>query len=208
MDCADYLKDQGIISVDAIILSHAHHDHIGGLEKLIADYDVEHLYVNQETYDVLNTNMKLKDLEMTLIEKPNRIYWNQVILDITPVNSIVDTNDNALVVKLEYNDRVGYFLGDISGSKIDVLEFEEVIDFVKVPHHGSKTSINRSFYSDHTISNAIISHNMKYSMPNADVINLILSNEVGIYTTYNNGSVQLSIKGDTMKLKSYLNDNP
>jgi competence protein ComEC len=208
MDCVDYLKDQGIISVDAIILSHAHHDHIGGLEKLIADYDIEHLYVNQETYDVLNMNMKLKDLEMTLIEKPNRIYWNQVILDITPVNSIVDTNDNALVVKLEYNDRVGYFLGDISGSKIDVLEFEEVIDFVKVPHHGSKTSINRSFYSDHTISNAIISHNMKYSMPNADVINLLLSNEVGIYTTYNNGSVQLNIKGDTMKLKSYLNDNP
>ncbi|MBE0449814.1 MAG: DNA internalization-related competence protein ComEC/Rec2 [Clostridia bacterium] len=208
MDCADYLKDQGIISIDAIILSHAHRDHIGGLEKLIADYDIEYMYVNQETYDILKTNMKLNDMEMTLIDKPNKIYWNQVILDITPVNSIVDTNDNALVVKLEHNNRVGYFLGDISGSKIDVLEFEGVIDFVKVPHHGSKTSINESFYSDHTISNVIISHSMKYNMPNADVINLLLSNDVDIYTTYNNGSILLNINGDTMKLKSYLNDNP
>lgn len=208
MDCADYLKDQGIISVDAIILSHAHQDHIGGLEKLLAYYDVEHLFVNQETYDVLKTNAKLSNLELTMIDTPNKLQWNKVLLDIHPVESRVETNDNALVVKIEYNNKIGYFLGDISKSVLDILEFEDRIDFVKVPHHGSKTSISNSFYSDRIISNAIISHSMKYNMPNADVIDLLVSSGISIYSTYTNGTVQLNINGDTLNLSSYLNDNP
>ncbi len=207
MDCADYLKDQGVISVDAVILSHAHQDHIGGLEKLRSYYDIENLYVNQETFDVITSNGKLSDLNLTLIEQSNKILWNQVLLDIKPVESITDTNDNALVVKLEHLDRTGYFLGDISESVIDTLSFDERIDFVKVPHHGSMTSINEALYSDHLISNAIISHSMKYSMPNADVVDLMHSNRINVFSTYTNGTVELIFSGDNLILSTYLNDN-
>ena len=207
MDCADYLKDQGIIAVDAIILSHAHQDHIGGLEKLRKYYDIENVYVNQETFDVIKSNSKLSDLNLTLIEQRNEILWNQVFLDIKPIESIRDTNDNALIVKLEHFDRTGYFLGDISGSVIDTLSFNDKIDFVKVPHHGSKTSISESLYSDHLISYAIISNSMKYSMPNADVVELMRSNGINVFSTYQNGTVELIINGDTLILNTYLNDN-
>ncbi|MDW7659970.1 MAG: DNA internalization-related competence protein ComEC/Rec2 [Bacillota bacterium] len=207
MDCADYLKDQGIITVDAVIISHAHQDHIGGLEKLRKYYDIKNLYVNQETFDVIKSNSKLSDLNLILIEQRNEILWNQVFLDIKPVESTSDTNDNALVVKLEHFDRTGYFLGDISESVIDTLSFDDKIDFVKVPHHGSGTSISESLYSEHLISYAIISHSMKYSMPNADVVGLMRSNGVNVFSTYKNGTVELIINGDTLILSTYLNDN-
>ena len=127
-------------------------------------------------------------------------------LDIQPMvgeGAKDDPNDDAIVVKLEYRDYTGYFLGDISKSILAEID-DGSVAFVKTPHHGSKTALDSSFYDRNNVLYAFTSCSIKYDMPHKDVVSMLMSEGVKHYTTYESGQVDLTFSNQQIKIKSTL----
>lgn len=131
-------------------------------------------------------------------------------------NSYTKVNNYSPVILLNYKNRKFMFTGDIleSGEREILKNYHKTkIDFLKVAHHGSKTSSCDDFIKNFTPNYAIISCGEKnnYGLPNSSTINTLLLNGIkkeNILITRDVGSIIISVnsKGDILlaKTKKYL----
>ena len=115
-------------------------------------------------------------------------------------------NDNSNVIYTELNGYKFMFMGDAS-----ILKEEDIIkkyklakiDFLKVGHHGSKTSSSKEFISKMNPKYSIISvgRKNKYGHPNKEVLNNLDNSK--IYRTDQDGSIMLKIKDNKLKIETY-----
>lgn len=213
LDPSSLLKDRGVHHLDAVILSHAHQDHIGGLESLIRNHHVSTVYVNASTDSKIREIDTADAVRSTVVTKPIHLQIGETVrLEIIPLigkNSLQDPNDDALIVKIVYNHEYGYFLGDIGHTLVDQLlesyhDDDAEIMFIKTPHHGSKTSLSNKLYTLYTPAYAVTSHSTRYRMPNQGVVDAILSNNITHFSTYENGEINFVFNGAKLKILAYL----
>ncbi|MEG0895583.1 MAG: MBL fold metallo-hydrolase, partial [Oscillospiraceae bacterium] len=147
----NYIKSQNINHLDAIIVSHPHADHIGGLDTVIKELSVEKIFMKKlprsqtpttKSYlDFLNA-IKDKGLKITEIKSGAGFTMGNGYL--TFVNSdkdFDDLNNQSAVVKFEYNSQSFLFTGDIEKqAEKAILKSDISADVLKVAHHGSNTS--------------------------------------------------------------------
>ena len=77
------------------------------------------------------------------------------------------------------------------------------IDFLKVGHHGSKTSTDMTFINKINPKYSIISvgKNNKFGHPNKEVLNNLSDSK--IYRTDQDGSIMLKIKKNKLRIETY-----
>ncbi len=84
----------------------------------------------------------------------------------------------------------------------DILEMHNLkdIDFLKVGHHGSRTSSSENFIDEINPKYSIISveKNNRYGHPNKEVLNILDSSK--IYRTDQDGSIMFKIKNNKLKI--------
>ena len=115
-------------------------------------------------------------------------------------------NDNSNVIYTELNGYKFMFMGDASKSKEeDIIKKYKLakIDFLKVGHHGSKTSSSKEFISKINPKYSIISvgRKNKYGHPNKKVLNNLDNSK--IYRTDQDGSIMLKIKDNKLEIETY-----
>ena len=98
------------------------------------------------------------------------------------------------------------FMGDVGIEKEkDLLDQYNLknIDFLKVWHHGSKTSSSKSFINEVNPKYSIISvgKNNRYGHPNKEVLNNLEGSK--IYRTDQDGSIEIKINKTEDKIKTY-----
>ena len=76
------------------------------------------------------------------------------------------------------------------------------IDFLKVGHHGSKTSSSKEFINEINPKYGIISvgNNNRYGHPNKEVLNNLDNSK--IYRTDQDGSIMFKIKNNKLKIET------
>ena len=76
------------------------------------------------------------------------------------------------------------------------------IDFLKVGHHGSKTSSSKEFINEINPKYGIISvgNNNRYGHPNKEVLNNLEDSK--IYRTDKQGSIMFKIKNNKLKIET------
>ena len=151
-----YLWSRGIKRLDVVALTHAHHDHLDGLHSVIQNFRVGELWIGRDeetaAFESLLKEAQERGIRVVHETGGGKFNWAGVdgdVLwpaDITPVNDA--SNDNSLVLRLE-DGAVRFLLpGDIQ-KKVEqrlVAEHADLsADFLKVPHHGSKTSSTPDF---------------------------------------------------------------
>jgi competence protein ComEC len=203
-----YLLRAGIHSIDLMLLTHPHGDHVGGCAPIIDAMPVRMLFDSGQTYDgrAFRDCVHEAATHGVQIVRPQRGYrWSDdgVTLDILAPSLPVladtgdDINENSIVAMLHYNDFRELFMGDAgesSEARLLTSGTDLHADVLKVGHHGSQYASTPSFIAAVHPQTAIISvgrHNT-FGHPGPSTLATLERDGATIYRTDRCGALSLS----------------
>jgi competence protein ComEC len=154
-----YLRHAGIRSIDLMLVTHPHGDHVGGCAPIIDALPVRMLFDSGQQYSgrAFRDCMHEAATHGVQVVRPQRGYrWTDdgVTLDILAPSLPMladtgdDVNENSIVVMLHYGRFRELFMGDAGeASEARLLARGDDLraDAVKVGHHGSQYASTASF---------------------------------------------------------------
>ena len=209
----DYLTKLNVTSLDLVIGTHPHDDHIGGLinvfqhikVKEVIDPGIVHTSRTFEDYLTLidekgikftegRAGMKRKLDDNTLLE----------ILHPTTPNS-GDLNGSSIVTKLTFGDMSFLFTGDADTSsekEILSLGYDVRSTILKVGHHGSSASTSDDFLDAVSPEAVIImcGTDNSYGHPHKETMEKLNDSDIAIYRTDIDGNIVVSTDGQTYEV--------
>ena len=206
-----YFKEQNITKFDYLITTHPHEDHIGGMDDIINNFDVEKIYMP----DVTTTTKTFLDV-LEAIEKKNMTYdvpninqnftlGNTLFQVIYTGNDKKNLNNSSIILKATFKNTSYLFTGDAT-SEVEkkILNKDIQATVLKVGHHGSKYSTTTDFLNKVNPKYAIISvgKNNSYNHPNQVTINKLEKKNIEIHRTDQEGSIFLKSDGKTINITS------
>lgn len=210
-----YLHSMGIKSIDAMVLSHPHDDHIGGADAVMAEFDVGVVIMPGTTGNAdveAELYAAIEDEGCMLYEaKAGDVYeyGDVTITVLSPLSVTGNANDDSAVVVLTYGETKFMFTGDAGGgselSLVDAYTTDILsCDVLKVAHHGSSTSTCDEFLTAVSPDIAVISCGVDndYGHPHADVIERLRSHSIEILRTDTGGAVTIYTDGKSVYMKS------
>jgi len=205
----NYLQNLGISHIDLLIATHAHADHITGMDKIIAKYKPK-AFIDPGIPHTTSTYQRM----ITAIDKYNINYYEGISRKINlgsltftilpPANPLIrdsEHNNNSVVVRLDFKDFSCLFTGDIEKEREGQLITESRsnlnVDILKIGHHGSSSSSSPLFIKSVGLKIAVIccGQSNKYGHPHQETISLLQSLGIEIYRTDLNGTILIKTDG-------------
>lgn len=199
------LRKRGISSLDYVIITHPHADHIGELDYIISHVHIKHLIVNFKSYPT-PALMQLNDMchkyRTTLLDVNNisslKLGENKITFYNAAITQSADLNDHSIIALIQTKSYNILTTGDATvKNEQKLLSNYKVpkIDILKVGHHGSKTSNSETFLNTIHPSYSIISsgQNNVYKLPNKVVIERLKQIDTKLFNTQYNGEVTFKL---------------
>lgn len=195
-----YLENQGVESLNTVVCTHAHEDHVGGLSGPLNTVTVNHVYAPVTEYDskVFSNFVKYTHAQGLEIELPQpgdafSLGSAQVTI-LGPVQDYEETNDTSIVLRVDFGQTSFLFTGDMeTAAETDLIEAGAYLDatVLKVGHHGSDTSTSYRFLREVMPEYAVISvgEGNSYGHPNDVVLSRLRDEEAAVYRTDLQGTV-------------------
>ena len=199
-----YFKNLGITKFDYVIGTHAHEDHIGGMDDIIKNFEIDTFYMP----DVITTTKTFEDVldaleqEQIAFETPKVDqtfnFNNTSVTTLSVTDDEKDLNNTSIVLKVKYKNTSFLFTGDME-SKIEsqILTKNIKSDVLKVGHHGSRYSTSKAFLEKVSPTYAVISvgKNNTYNHPNEETLERLQAKNIKVYRTDQNGTIIASSNG-------------
>jgi len=198
-------------TIDGIIITNPDQDHIGGFADVLKNYKVDMVFESgtlndSKTFQNLKTEIKNKNIPDILAKKGMRLnIGGGAVIDVLfPDRDVFDwsPNDGSIVAKLTYGNTSVMLTGDattetekiiLAGNSKDILSST----FLKVGHHGSRTSTGVSFVQAVAPTYALISDgkNNNYGHPHQDTLDTLASFGTKIFRTDLMGAIIMKSDG-------------
>ena len=197
----NFIKSIGVTKLNYVIGTHPHEDHIGGLDDVINNIDVDKIYLpqiqtNTKTYEDVLKAIQNKNKKINSLKKGDILQVGVTKFEVM-TDSILDKNNLNLssnIIRMEFNEVSFLFTGDAEIQNEKTITWPQT-DILKVGHHGSKTSTSLNFLKQIKPKYAIISvgNDNDYGHPNKEILDRLKSVGTEIFRTDECGTVEIIV---------------
>jgi competence protein ComEC len=210
-ETASFLKYRGKKTVDALIVSHSHPDHTGGLDYILKNFKVKELWYNGKLI-LPETFASIKHRAFNRGDVIEGMGYSIYIFHPYPEfysmdgNEYVGANNDSLMLKLQGCNASFLFTGDVEEeAEEDVLYLGKWLesDVIKVPHHGGRTSSYEPFFEAVSPDVAVISvgRDNTFGHPHKETLDVL--HGVKIFRTDTDGAIKIGESGKELEIKTY-----
>ncbi len=197
------IKTLGINKLDYLVVTHMHADHMGGMDKVIRNFDVGTMYMP----DTLQTTKQVEEMLDAMLDT-GLTYESPEIGDtfmLGNANAEVvyidneeteNLNNSSIVIELTFEEQKLLFTGDAEKEVEEKLNLGK-INILKVGHHGSSTSSSDKFIKQIKPDIAVmqVGKDNSYNHPHSSVVKRLQKNGAIIYRTDELGTIWISCDG-------------
>lgn len=222
---APYLWHERISSIDIVVLTHPHPDHMNGLFYILEHFNVNEVWSNNDLAETESSREFLRLLQRRKI--PHKLVssmLNDVDMEsvhvqfLNPERPVVrnddnptsfdDTNDQAIVLRMTYKN-VSFFLPSDASTLVEERIMEQYGDIqshvLLSPHHGSRRSSADAFLRKLNPLLVVISagKDNNFHLPHPDTLARYDARKIPVYRTDHNGAITIETDGDKVKIQTF-----
>lgn len=210
-----YLETLGVTNLQFLIGTHAHEDHIGGMDDIIENFNISTFYMP----DVITTTKTFEDVLDALADKSIAFETPEIdgtfsfadckfqVLHVG--DDPKDLNDTSIVLRMTYGKNSFLFMGDAT-SKVEekILNKNIESDVLKVGHHGSSYSTTTKFLEKVNPNYAIIQVGTgnSYHHPAPSTMTKLKNSGIRTYRTDEDGTIIATSNGKVITFETKKTD--
>ena len=203
-----YIESLGYQKVDYLVATHPHSDHIGGLQAVIESFDIGKVFMPKKssttsTFKKLLEAVKNKGLGIETA-KAGKVIATDTDLSITILSPVEEDykdemNLYSAVVKITYGKMRFLFMGDAETENEEQMQ-DVSAEFIRVGHHGSRTSSGEEFVRRVGAQIAVVSvgKDNSYELPKEEILSRWQKAGATIYRTDKSGSLVFESDGESI----------
>lgn len=220
-----FLRKKNIRKLDAVLVTHADQDHVGGIPTLLEAFHPKYVFESgmpkeSGAFRRYRDTLKKLKIEPIFLRRGERIEgYDAVSLEVlNPPDPFLrgtgkDENNNGVVLKLMHGKVRMLFTADIDEEGIKVLNRSGQNldgDILKMPHHGSDLgSEAEPFLKAVSPQIAIISVGERetYPLPSPKTMRFLDRLGIETYQTVRSGAIQVISDGEGIRIQTYREGN-
>ena len=209
----NYIQDElNISNIDYVVGTHPHEDHIGGLDDIINNFNIQEVYLPEamtttKTFEDVIDAIEQNELSITVPTIGEKFTLGELNFEVIYTGTgEKDLNEASIILKMTFGNHTYLFTGDTTEEvEKTILDKDINIDILKVAHHGSKYSSCEEFLNIATPEYAIISagEGNTYGHPEQETLDRLKKHTNKIYVTKDLGTIVLTSDGTSIKIDNY-----